>query len=59
MYSPHSLLNYDKQITLRKMIYYGIDIMLLSIDITVADKDSSRTACMIEVILVALVSPEF
>jgi len=59
MYSPHSLLNYDKQITLRKMIYYGIDFLLLSIDSTVTNEDSSRTACIIEVILVALVSPEF
>jgi hypothetical protein len=33
--------------------------MLLSIDITTANEDNSRTDDIIEVILVALVSPEF
>jgi len=33
--------------------------MLLSIDITVADEDSSQTDNIIEEILVALVSPDF
>jgi hypothetical protein len=41
------------------MIYCGIDFMLLSIDITVADEHSSRTDDIIEVLLVALVSQEF
>jgi hypothetical protein len=60
MHRPHSLLNYNrKSDTLRRTIYYGIDFMLLSIDITVADEISIRTDDIIEVILVALVSPEF
>lgn len=60
MHNPHSLLNYhNKSDTLRTRIYYGIDFMLLSIDITTADEDSSRTDDIIEGINVALVSPDF